>query len=265
MSTDIKRAYAAFTSDIRDHQMTVLRDDGLYRHLKFNATEHSWNCWFELVTWPGALCVRGDHGTYVFQCTDDMFGFFRATDTINPSYWGEKCVAQDKTSPVDGHSSTRFEESVRRHVDDWIDYSYLDEEDAAEAIADLRRQVCDEVIAESEHRETAVAAVEEFRWAWRPAGSSRPKYHFQFDDWYDHITFDDYDYHFLWCLYAVLWGIRVYDATKAGGDVSQVTVDVPSWVREPDPVPDMWIQGQEHATRVTAHAVRPIVDVVASL
>jgi hypothetical protein len=67
-----------FLKDVEKHEMKVLLDNGLYRHLRFAATgQYSWNQWFEIITWPGKLAYSGDMGTYVFERIEDMFEFFR--------------------------------------------------------------------------------------------------------------------------------------------------------------------------------------------
>lgn len=76
-----------FNSNTDKHQMTVLLDEGLYRHLRFK-DPHSPFYWFDLITWPGFLTVTGDMGTYTFARLRDMFEFF--TGYINSDYWAEK-------------------------------------------------------------------------------------------------------------------------------------------------------------------------------
>lgn len=88
-----------FIRDVSSHQLSVIRDNGLYRHLRFsrpNTRAYS----FDIVTWPGYLAVTGDMGTWTFSRITDMFEFF--TDThfgrrdsfhINPGYWSEKFEA----------------------------------------------------------------------------------------------------------------------------------------------------------------------------
>ena len=55
-----------FLNDVRGHAMTILRDDGVHRHLRFKKPG-SGTYWFDLITWPGTLCIDGDMGTYVFR------------------------------------------------------------------------------------------------------------------------------------------------------------------------------------------------------
>lgn len=82
-----------FVLDAHAHTMTVLRDDGPYRHLRF-ATPGTRMYAYDLITWPGSLCFQGDYGTWVFSRQEDMFAFFaQDTGDINPGYWAEKVTA----------------------------------------------------------------------------------------------------------------------------------------------------------------------------
>lgn len=86
--------FERFQSETATHQMTVLHDDGLYRHIRFSSPESSF-CWFDLITWPGNLAIKGDMGAFMFARDPDMFAFFRAKagwnmGRINPDYWAEK-------------------------------------------------------------------------------------------------------------------------------------------------------------------------------
>src|SRR5690606_19663157 len=96
--SDYTEIAARFANDTADHQMTVLHDDGVYRHLLFRDPQHSFN-WFELITTPGQLVFSGDGDSYVFRRTTDMFDFFRSgiyrdgSLNINPGYWSEKLAS----------------------------------------------------------------------------------------------------------------------------------------------------------------------------
>ena len=72
---------ARFLGDVDWHVMTVLRDDGVHRHIRLKRPD-SGSYWFDLITWPGTLCIDGDCGTYVFRRLEDMFQFFR---TVAPT------------------------------------------------------------------------------------------------------------------------------------------------------------------------------------
>ena len=88
-----------FQGDVANHQLVVLRDDGLYRHIRFQRMDKdgrpSWNYRFDLVTWPMHLAITGDMHGHMFSRTDDMFAFFREPGgyIINPDYWAEKIVS----------------------------------------------------------------------------------------------------------------------------------------------------------------------------
>ena len=61
----LAEAAERFPRDTADHQLTVLHDDGLYRHLRFQAPGTSLY-WFDLVTWPGHLSFTGEVDGYTF-------------------------------------------------------------------------------------------------------------------------------------------------------------------------------------------------------
>ena len=106
-----------FAEDTAEHQMTVLQDDGLYRHLRFQGPRTR-TYWFELVTWPGCLTINGDMGTFTFARNDDMFTFFRTVSGINAEYWSQKVLAG---SGVKEYSKDFFELIVKEHVADLVE------------------------------------------------------------------------------------------------------------------------------------------------
>jgi hypothetical protein len=65
-----------FESDTAEHELTVLRDEGLYRHLSYGKPR-SGTMRVDVVTWPGHLAYVGDMGAFVFSRVADMFTFFR--------------------------------------------------------------------------------------------------------------------------------------------------------------------------------------------
>jgi len=209
---------ASFLKDVAKHRMIVIRDDGVHRHIHFARPRTS--CYhFDLITWPGALCYTGDMGTYVFQRLEDMFQFFRTdrehmrlrdgqTLAINLGYWSEKLIAVDGCRT--GGSATEFsEEKFRRVVQEyrmeWIrDHHH---QTTKEQRRELWESIDDEVLThtdEGEHK--AGMAAHNFS---HRVGDRR----FEFADLWDH-DFTDYTYHFVWCCYALAWGIQQYDISK---------------------------------------------------
>lgn len=57
MNTD--QQLERFLKDVSEHELTVLHEDGLYRHLRF-ARPNSGQYHFSIVTWPGYLAYTGD-------------------------------------------------------------------------------------------------------------------------------------------------------------------------------------------------------------
>ena len=71
-----------FKKDTAEHQMTVLRDDGLYRHLRFRKPGTG-IYGFDIVTWPGYLAISGDMGASMFTRLEDMIQFSARTRTAS--------------------------------------------------------------------------------------------------------------------------------------------------------------------------------------
>lgn len=186
-----------FLNDVKEHKMTIIKDDGLYRHIRFKQPETN-NMYFDLVTWPGYLCFCGDMGEYVFTRIRDMFEFFRGQPKggkeiyINTGYWSEKCVAMDKNGKIEEFSPDKFIETIK--------YILKNEEDVS---GELREAVESEVLAyASDGEERAYDRAMSFEWQGRC----------YFQDFYEHNC-RDYTYSFVWCCYALAWGIKQYDQT----------------------------------------------------
>ena len=210
-----------FLRDVAKHEMTVIRDDGVHRHIRFKQPD-SGNMFFDLVTWPGFLCYSGDMGTYVFQRTQDMFGFFRKNgrlDGIDHRYWAEKIEAADRTG-VEKHSHDEF----TRQINDWVnqkaegDKPGDDEPEQlalwAEAYAELRAEVESEVLSADSNEVRCFDAANDFQHAgdaWQAFYGPDAK--FEFADFWE-VDTKEYTPRFLWCCYALAWGIEQYDAAQ---------------------------------------------------
>ena len=188
-----------FLNDIRNHSMTVKRDDGPYRHLVFRQPENSWNMWFEIVTWPNHLTINGDMGTWSFSRIDDMFEFFRkGLDDdhlrINEQYWAEKITAESRFGgPSKKFTPEVFKASVLSSLDNY----------------DLTKKQKAAIKDEIQHGVS-----------WDDGDESYTRR--QLNDFeLDGFSFSDlwemdgraYTYHFVWCLYAIVWAIQQYDNT----------------------------------------------------
>lgn len=213
-----------FLRDVAAHEIIVIRDDGVNRHIRFKRPETS-SMYFDLITWPGHLCYTGDMGTYVFQRTEDMFGFFRkrGLDCIDCGYWAEKIVAADRTG-VSKFSHEKFQSMVRSRVADDEENNKPDDDAQAiakhaAAYAELRAAVKDEVENADDNSTRCYDAANDFRHdgeAWQEFHGKDAE--FEFTDVWDDFDFatKQYTFRFLWCCYALAWAISQYDAAKQG-------------------------------------------------
>lgn len=196
--------FARFESYITKHQITILVDDGVRRHLRLGEPG-TYNCQFDILTWPGHLCYTGDLGTYVFSRIEDMLQFFRAkqprgADTINLQYWAEKLLAVCKTDGFKEFTEDRFHEVIKN----WFD--------SHEFESDADRTACwDEIEHEllptaADGHDAALRAALEFQ------------FHDEdiFPDFWE-ADLREYTGRFVTCCYALQWAIEIYDTVKANG------------------------------------------------
>lgn len=180
-----------FLQDVANHRMNVLRDDGIYRHLKFRSTKCGWNQWFEIVTWPGTLVLHGDMGSWTFSRVEDMFTFFRG-ERINQSYWAEKLEACDKNTDYKEFDPDAFKADVISSLDNWS----LSDVERSEVLEALDEQVFE---IDSDQEYPAYDALLNFE-----------RHGVRFDGC-DIPSGKRYSYRFVWCLWAIVWGIQQYD------------------------------------------------------
>lgn len=203
-----------FLKDVANHEMSILRDDGVNRHISFWRPETS-VMRFDLITWPWHLCFTGDMGTYVFQRLEDMFEFFR-TDRqhnqekklfINPSYWGEKLEAIDRSGGFREWDENNFKEQARSSFKDWLHGLIKDPNFPLEKSVEIEERFEDEVISLVEYKyvgkEVAYEAMQSFEYQ-----GDLP-----FQD-YCEVDTDEYTFRYLWCCYAMAWGIQKYDEAR---------------------------------------------------
>lgn len=184
-----------FLCDVALHGMEYIRDDGVYRHIRFRKDDTN-DLSFDLITWPGHLCITGDMGTWVFSRINDMFKFFREerpnADTlfINTGYWSEKILAEDKICGTATYDPDKFRELINQYLDD---DPYVTKE--------LRIAVARDVLAYADDGEDgARRAAADFKW--------HEKFYFR-DFWEYNLRLKTYQ--FIWCCYAIVWGIRRYE------------------------------------------------------
>ena len=202
---------ADFLRDVATHELSIIRNDGLYRHLRFKRPGTS--CmYFDLITWPGHLCYTGDMGTYVFSRVSDMLEFFRRDCAdqlpINPGYWSEKVQAADggrHPGCVFEYDHDRYLAVVNEYLSDWLEG--LDDEAAAE----LREAVQDDVLQLADSHDEHGNYNRAYEFSAEVGGQT-----FEFTDLFER-NFRRFTPRFLWCCRALVWGIEKYDAALLAG------------------------------------------------
>ncbi|HEJ9146340.1 TPA: hypothetical protein SML79_000304 [Serratia marcescens] len=210
---------ARFKRDVSSHTMSIENDNGVFRHLHFARGRSS--CYhFTLTTWPGHLCISGDMGTYVFSRLHDMFNFFRMDKhdfmrnggelSINPGYWSEKLQHGGHGYRRDVYtewSPEAFEARAQEYLDDWLECA-ADDFDDEEAFEEAKEEAI-EAIAElklaSGYEYEAVTAVHDFSCE-----------HIELTDFFE-TSCREASNGYIWCLYAIAWGIQQYDISKLAG------------------------------------------------
>ena len=203
-----KPTEARFLECIEDHKIKIIKDDGIYRHVKFSK-ENSNVYSFELITWPGYLTICGDMGSYTFQRLEDMFMFFRCCEElkegdfkdklyINPCYWHEKLIGICRRSGAERFSESAFHENIKNY----FETAFEGGEDAT-LKSDCWDAIVNELLdGEYQNEFEAQMAVSNFQYM-----------DFEFTDFWEYSS-QDYTYHFIWCLYAIAYGVREYDKVE---------------------------------------------------
>ena len=185
-----------FLRDVANHQITIIRDDGVNRHIRFKKPDTS-DMSFELITWPWHLCYTGDMGTYVFNRIEDMFQFFRSKPGngeklyINTGYWAEKCLAADMHGGISEYSA----EKATSRIKEW-----LDDHDASD---EIREEVKWQILIHADDGEDVL----------RQAVDNFEHDDFRFADFFE-VNLHIRPFRYIWCCYALSWGIGLYDKYK---------------------------------------------------
>lgn len=197
---EISRRFARETAG---HEMTVLFEQGLYRHLRFASVDGS-GYRFDLHTSPNRLMFHGEVGTYVFSVwpTEDMFDLFRRSsigDRPNFTYWHEKLAAWGEEAIQ--FSTDLFDKKVAKEL--------KKAEEFFPGVTAAWLEKTEDFLAEysTESEEDAREALASFEYL--PEGQCGEAWRFRYtSEW----KLDDYDWRYLWACHAALWGIRQYDA-----------------------------------------------------
>lgn len=238
MTSEQHQAADLFARDVVRHQMRVLLDQGIHRHLQFRSSHSAFDSWFDLITYPGGLTVTGCRQSWTFRREYDMFGFFRAGGyRANPQYHAEKL--QTPYGAAKEYSKEAVFAYLADTLDQWQDddpdrlMEYL--EQLREFAADMRRRQAGAIggarsVYSKPRRPKRPLTARTLRAQIRQADEDGDLEHEQgargllyeleeqkvvSDTW----EWDLHDYHFdfLWSLHAVCWGVKQYDTAVRSG------------------------------------------------
>jgi len=207
-----------FLENVANHTMTVHQDNGVYRHLEFSNNGSS-NQKFSLVTYPHHLVFSGDMGTYVFSRVEDMFRFFRNEELIiNAYYWSEKVQSTSRNGGLKTFDSSLVMKSIESRVDticdeiegyfeDYQGSEYSTENDFEAA---FRAEVKDHFKYKDMDEYRYISSIDSFN-----SGVINKLDFIDCWEWMDSETFSS---RYLWCCYAVVWGIQQYDKLNKSVD-----------------------------------------------
>lgn len=202
-----------FLKDVAGHQMKVIRDDDVNRHIRFKEPGSS-SYWFDIITYSGALVIDGDCGTYVFRRLHDMFEFFR-TDrehferkghklAINPGYWSEKLQAMPARG-IKEFDEDKFDAEIMERLTEWV-RCHREDTDKEER-RELWEAVVNEVIHADGGERKRMAAYDFHH-------TVHKGLEFCFQDFWE-TNVERYTNGFLWNCYAIAYAVKAYDDSKA--------------------------------------------------
>jgi hypothetical protein len=207
----------SFLKDVETHELTVNLDQGVFRDLTISRPNTS-SYHYNITTRSGYLIITGDMGSFVFQRLTDMFDFFRSDSKgyrINDGHWEEKLEAVCRRGGAKSFSSERVEEVLLEELNQF-------KQDLSCSVSDKRKfnsakEEIDRLISIASDSEYDFYA-EVSNWDSDSAGGMR------LDDWWE-WDFREYTYHYIWCLYAIVHAIKLYDAYKAKGECCSAEED----------------------------------------
>jgi len=143
--------YEDFIKQTQDHELKVISDNGLYKHLRIQAPGTRMWSW-DIVTWPGYLATSGDIADgYMFNRERDMIEFFNiggrhgesyysdGAPSIDIRYWAEK-LSGGRSRDVKVYDSNLFLQLVTEALEESEDLG-LEAESLREQQLELLKQL----------------------------------------------------------------------------------------------------------------------------
>lgn len=206
-----------FLGNVENHEMHIVNDDGVNRFVRFRNKERS-SYWFDLITWNGCLCISSDCGTFVFSRLEDMFEFFRTDKEyqkkhlgkiiINTGYWEEKLTAVSHRNGTKEYSHKELVINMKQYIKDRWEF-----DDWAQ-MREVWKDIKDDLLCYIEGNNEDVALDRVYNY--------RSDYGHTFEEIWDYGSPTEYTFDYLWCIYAISWGIAQYDKTKKPGAIQSI-------------------------------------------
>ena len=198
-----------FIKDVKGHQLKIIKDDGVYRHLLFKRQNGSMY-WTEIIASPNLLTINGDMGTWVFSRVDDMFEFFRNPELeINYHYWTEKLKA-GRTS-CEKFYMNLFYKNITKYIEDYFQ----------DSIENINEDFYDDYLKDIVEAEDEIEVVSKIRDFYIYSDDRILK---DLPECYKQFNFDDFneywklcykaDYQYVWSLFCIVKIIQEYDKIK---------------------------------------------------
>lgn len=196
-----------FINDVKNHKLTIVKDDGVYRHIIMQEPGTS-NLMYEIITYPGGLTYTGDMGTFVFSRVEDMFRFFRRDDlSINYGYWSEKCLSGKTYEYSDDEVVEYVKEEFKEYKERAWENEAFDEEEDKEEIEEFNtkmEEIYDDIEYNVLNKDNVLSAIQDYYDSYKTEMFYEIPYN----------CFDVPTYRGIWALYAIVHAISEYDKTK---------------------------------------------------
>jgi hypothetical protein len=191
-----------FLDCVKDHEIKIIYDNDYNRHIRLQNKNGSYNGKYDIITWENHLCITGDYGSYLFQRRTDMFNFFRQDEDdlgVNSYYWAEKCIAESIFgNGISEFSVEEFRENILKFFKNWLEIDDYSREQINETKEDIRNQLLN---------------IEESEWSCVSALNNFSSDYLDFSGFWENSCMRK-TFHFIWCLYAIVFGIQKYDELK---------------------------------------------------
>ncbi len=149
-----------------------------------------------------------------FRTDKNDFNYNKNGLSINPGYWTEKMQSEKQYNQGKEFSENLLMASIREHAkelcedlgDEWEDLRDCTGE-AFESHEEFIQAYTDEIDEHFTYKEIDehrfCEAMDDFR--------SNISSNLNFEEWYEWAETHEYTFHYIWCLYAIAWGIEKFD------------------------------------------------------